>query len=311
MGNGARGSGYGYSVLPSSPPLSQQRRQRYPTREGDLERQEGIEEDVAGRDVSWSRRVCVKPVKASLMVFHVALGVLGSLLVGWASVLWWQWHRTGLKPDAPEAAVMASDCSASASASAVMAASGGGDSPWPWSIYVMGMFGGGMVVVALSGHVAVKKDMRRGVYATIWLLIGLMVAEILCMLLIWTNNPWKEWLPGDPSGWWDLFSQYLETHERLAKLASLTLLCVECLALFLSMWLHSVYQSEYEEWLDGVEERRERTRRILDRAAEESYARGAASGWNARARDKYGMVSSKLLENTDAIHQTAQLMENE
>lgn len=116
---------------------------------------------------------------------------------------------------------------------------------------------------------------------------------------------------GDPSGWWDIFSQYVDGHGRLVKLTSLTILLTEFFGLVLSFWLHSVYQSDYEEWLDNVEDRENRARDILGRAAEESYARGAESGWNARAKDRYGIESLKLQENTQAIHQTSLLTTDE
>lgn len=115
----------------------------------------------------------------------------------------------------------------------------------------------------------------------------------------------------DPSGWWVIFSQYVDAHGHLVKLTSIIILMTEFLGLVLSFWLHSIYQTDYEEWLDNLEDRENRARDILGRAAEESYARGAESGWNARTKDRYGIESLKLQENTQAIHQTSLLTTDE
>lgn len=118
-------------------------------------------------------------------------------------------------------------------------------------------------------------------------------------------------IAGDPSGWWNIVSQYIESHDRLVRMTCLIVIGVEFLALLLSFWLHSVYQAAYEDWLDDIEERQARAREILGRAAENAYARGTASAWNSRAKSKYGIESNRLQENTQALHQTAMLTGDE
>ena len=127
------------------------------------------------------------------------------------------------------------------------------------------------------------------------------VQSTLSILIFSKDAAWKHHLPEDPSGFWTLFSEFLSRHEREAELACSALLCMELVGLSLVLWLRSMYQEAYEEWVCDIEEQRERERRVLGDAAQHSYEGGVASVWNARARSKYGMESGRLREETDMM----------
>lgn len=252
------------------------------------------------------------PLRGSLYIFHLAMGIAGLSLMIYAAVLYVTYHRTGYKPVPPSPGPAVDGASVLDGRTGLL-----DPEPQPipdgcpWSICVIGGLGAAMFSIGCSGFFSVKWEARQGMAVANALLVCTMLGQVALLLFLFTDNPWRHDLPGDPSGWWDIFSQYVDGHGRLVKLTSLTILLTEFFGLVLSFWLHSVYQSDYEEWLDNVEDRENRARDILGRAAEESYARGAESGWNARAKDRYGIESLKLQENTQAIHQTSLLTTDE
>ena len=107
---------------------------------------------------------------------------------------------------------------------------------------------------------------------------------------------------------WDAFSTFVDANPRLVKVAGLAVIMAEVAALGAACWLHSIYQAAYDDWLDGVEERRARVREVLSRSAERVYGvepGAAASPWGRRLRGKYGVGSSEWEESARAVRQAA------
>lgn len=224
----------------------------------------------------------VSPLKGSLNVFHGSTGIVGASIAAYATILFIHYHRTGYVPPEEEH-----------------------HKDIAWSLYILAGFGGIMCVGALIGHLAVRRDSIRLVAVSIISLIGMMLIQSILILFLFTDVfSWKHSLPEDPSGWWTVFSEYISTHQKIAKLVCIALLCIEFLGLLLTFWLQSIYQHAYEEWLMGVEERQQEVKRMLDSAAQQSYGSGVHSGWNDRARAKYGMDSSSLRQGTQAVQDT-------
>lgn len=282
----------------------------------DEERQLGYSQ-LSDGTTSRLAKLYMVPLRGSLYIFHLAMGITGLGLMVYSAFLYVTYHRTGYKPGPPSPGPAVDN---SVAGDSVMAQDRDGmfdpepepiPDRCPWSLCIIGGLGAAMFSVGCSGFFSVKGEARQGMAVANALLVGTMLGQVALLLFLFTDNSWRHDLPVDPSGWWEVFSQYVDAHGRLVKLTSLTILLTEFLGLVMSFWLHSIYQSEYEEWLDNVKDRENRARDILGRAAEESYARGAESGWNARTKDRYGIESFKLQENTQAIHQTSRLTEDE
>lgn len=223
----------------------------------------------------------MSPLKASLRVFHGAVGLLGLTMGLYAILLFVRYHRTGLIGEKPS---------------------------MPWSLYVMGGVGMAMVASAVSGFAAAAASAggRRGVHAlsasVVLLVVTLCMQSTVIVFVFSRDGEWKHHLPEDPSGFWILFSEFLSRHEHQAMLACGGLLCMELLGLALTLWLRTIHQEAYHAWILDVEEQQERERRALGDAAQHAYQGGAESVWNARARTKYGMQSGRLKEETDIMH---------
>ena len=102
------------------------------------------------------------------------------------------------------------------------------------------------------------------------------------MLLLLTDNAWREALPADPSGRWDQARAFIDANSEGVRLASLGGVGLELAALAAAAWLHSLYQAAYEEWRDDALERQERTAAELDRAVQQSYSGVRVRWWRRR-----------------------------
>ena len=221
----------------------------------------------------------VSPLKTSLYVFNGSVGILGMMMAIYAGILFVTYHRTGLIDDAPAR---------------------------PWSLYVMGSIGGLMILTSVTGCAGTAARVTRGGIRTISTHVGVLVVticvqSIVSILIFSKDAEWKHHLPEDPSGFWTLFSEYLTRHEQQAKLACISLLCMELFGLSLVLWLRSLYEEVYQEMMYDVEEQRERERQVLGDAAQHSYEGGVASVWNARAHSKYGIESGRLRQEADMM----------
>lgn len=226
--------------------------------------------------------VVASPVKGSIRLFHSAIGMLGMVMMIYATVLFVSYHRTGLIDQKPAV---------------------------PWSLGLMGGIGMFMFGSAVAGCIATRTSYvaaRRGIQlltVSVVLLVSTICIQSAMVIFIFSKDAeWKHNLPDDPSGFWILFSEFLSTHQKVAKLTSAALLCTEFLGLALTLWLRSLYQEAYDEWLFDVEDQREQERRALGDAAQHAYEGGVPSVWNTRARTKYGMHSGRLREETQIVH---------
>jgi len=222
----------------------------------------------------------VTPLRISIRIFHICSGILGTILCLYATTLFVRYHRTGLvPPDDPHPITTT-----------------------PWSILILASFGGLLCVSGMIGYRGAHNvDKRNTLFIGMIVLSIMMCLQGLLMTCIFVDAAWKQHLPDDPSGFWTLFSEWIVAHEKMAKIACIGLLCTESMALAWMMWLYSIYQSAYEEWLFDVEDQQERARRMFGEAAEHAYDAGVSSGWSNRAKSKYGMESGQLREETRAV----------
>ncbi|GAB4817155.1 hypothetical protein N2152v2_004201 [Parachlorella kessleri] len=189
----------------------------------------------------------------------------------------------------------------------VAKAAAAGVASFPWFLYAMGGLGAYLLGMASIGASGVKQGSRWKLAVYIALLSLLILAEAAALLLLFTDNQWRQRLPGDPSGYWEAAQEYMQQHTALVKVVCLAVMGSQLVALGAASWLHSLQQAAYERWLDDREEAEARAREVLEQAAERQYAGGAGSLWTQRLRQKYGVTDSQVQFESAAVRQVAAL----
>jgi hypothetical protein len=162
-----------------------------------------------------------------------------------------------------------------------------------WFLWLVGILGAIFLVVASSGMVGLQPENRQQLFMHIILLTWLILTEVAVLVFLFTDNPWREKIPRDPTGFWPRVESFINENTRIVKLVSLTAIGVQLVGLGAACWLHCMYQSAYENWIDGVEAEETRVQQELGRAAEQAYAGSGSSSWNSRIRGKYGLNSKE------------------
>jgi hypothetical protein len=161
-----------------------------------------------------------------------------------------------------------------------------------WFCWFVGSVGVFVLAVASSGMVGLQPENRQRLFLHIILLTGLILAEVAALIVLFTDNPWREKIPEDATGFWPLVEEVINSNVRIVKLVSLGVIGVQLVGLGASCWLHSIYQAAYYDWIDGIAEQEARVAQELGRAAEDAYSAGPSS-WQSRIRGKYGLHSEE------------------
>lgn len=245
------------------------------------------------------------PLRGVLRLANAVLAALSLAVVGASLYMALKYHRGGLIPPAPP---IAEPPPPGETLLQLDGPTKQGSSGSPWFIYAV--FGAGLylLVTATTGLSGLRSGNRRRLVLYITLLTGAILGEAAVLLLLFAAGSWRSHLPPDASGWLDAALAFADANARLVKLIGLSALLAQLLTLGAACWLGSIYQQAYDDWLDDVEDRRERAWQALGRSAERSYATGGAdSAWGARMRGKYGVQSSEFAQAAARARQAAAL----
>ena len=229
------------------------------------------------------------PLRGTLRVFNALIGALGAVLIATSIYIFTVYHRTGFVPPDPEPDPDQLLLLPSSRSILSTLPSGGNDSLW----FVETVAGTGiyLLAVASSGMGGLQQENRQRLFLHIILLSLLIVAEAVVLVLLFTDNSTRQLLPDDPTGFWPATEQFIDDHAKLVKLGGLSTIIVQLIGLGTACWLHSLYQSAYEDWIDGIAAAEQRTFDQLGRTAEQAYNGTGPSIWKSRMRDKYGLSS--------------------
>lgn len=244
------------------------------------------------------------PLQGAVRLAATAHMALGLAILSAALWMYISYHRTGLVPPGPEPSLensrddlvtseQTSNCSA-------------------WTIYGTAALGLYFMVVSVAGLSGLELERRRRLFLHILLLSCLIVLEAAFLLLMFTENPWKSNIPEDCPGYWSLVKKYVDSHSRGIKVIGLLVIAVQIVLAAIASWLHSIYVGAYDEWLDRVQEQRERVAETFERTVEQSYAGSGpgAATWGTRMRAKYGLGSADWEATTAAGRRTAALTDD-
>ena len=238
-----------------------------------------------------TRNPLAAPLRGTLRVFNAALAVVAFSLLASSLYMYIIYHRTGLLPPAPAPSEHFTQRKLIENWTTSSLQEADGNSLWfIWFVASVGAF---LLAVAYSGMIGLQPENPTRLFMHIILLTGLILAEVAALVVLCTDNPWKRRIPEDPTGFWPLIEEFIDNNIKIVKLASLAAIGVQIVGLGAACWLHSMYQSAYEDWIDGVEIEESRVRQELSRAAEQAYTGSGPSSWQSRIRGKYGLNSKE------------------
>ncbi|KAH7624113.1 hypothetical protein NADE_008925 [Nannochloris sp. 'desiccata'] len=237
-----------------------------------------------------TRNPLAAPLRGTLRVFNAALAVVSLSLLASTLYMYIVYHRTGLLPPAPTPSETFKHLKLMEPAPPPASIDDGNTL---WFLWLVGSFGAIFLAVASSGMVGLQPENRQRLFMHIILLTGLILTEVAVLIVLFTDDPWREKIPEDLTGFWPLVENCIDKNTRVVKLAALAAIGAQLAGLGASCWLHSMYQSAYEDWIDGVEAEETRVQQELGRAAEQAYAGSGPSSWQSRIRGKYGLNSKE------------------
>jgi hypothetical protein len=212
------------------------------------------------------------PLRFTLRLYSTAIGAVGVALLAATAYMYLVFHRTGLTPPDPPAPAPAPHVSL-------------------WFLWTTGSAGAACLAVASSGLAGQHVEARRRLFFHLILLSLLLLAQAAALVVLFAEPRWRSRLPEDATGYWERVVAFAETNEHIVKLAALGAMLAQLVGLGTSSGLHSIYQSAYDDWIDGVEAAQARASEQLAAAAEAAYAGTGPSTWNTRAGRKYGLTS--------------------
>ncbi|XP_057511525.1 tobamovirus multiplication protein 2A-like [Actinidia eriantha] len=180
--------------------------------------------------------------------------------------------------------------------------------PKAWFIYLF--IGVGVILFVISCFGCIGAAMRNGCCLTCYavLVVLLILVELACAAFIFFDKSWKEEIPTDNTGYFDMIYEFLEDNWEIVKWIALGIVILEALLFLLAIIVRAANQpAEYDsddEYIDGP---RQQIRQplinrppvpatgvpvvTLDQRASRSDA------WSTRMREKYGLDTSEFTYN--------------
>lgn len=220
-------------------------------------------------------------------MFNALFGAIGAVLIATSLYIFIVYHRTGLVP--PD---LDPGPDPTAVTRALLAETGGGNNSL-WFVWTVGGTGAYFLAVASSGMGGLREENRQRLFLHIILVSGLILAEAGALVVLFTDNSLRRMLPDDPTGFWPATEEFIDENPRLVKLGGLSTIIVQLIGLGAACWLHSLYQTAYEDWIDGIAAAEQRTFEQLGRTAQQAYAGTGPSVWRSRMEGKYGLSAGQ------------------
>ncbi|KAM7530949.1 hypothetical protein LguiB_034359 [Lonicera macranthoides] len=182
--------------------------------------------------------------------------------------------------------------------------------PKAWFIYLF--VGVGVILFVVSCFGCIGAATRNGCCLSCYsvLVILLILVELGCAAFIFFDKSWKEEIPTDRTGDFDMIYGFLEEHWKIVKWVALGVVILEALVFLLALVVRAAnkppeYDSD-DEYIGGP---RQQIRQPLINNRPPAPAPGApVSGtldqrnsrndaWSTRMREKYGLDTSEFTYN--------------
>ncbi|KAF9625862.1 hypothetical protein IFM89_027639 [Coptis chinensis] len=180
--------------------------------------------------------------------------------------------------------------------------------PKAWFIYLF--FGVGVILVFISLFGCIGALTRSGCCLSCYslLLIILILAELGCAAFIFFDKSWKDEIPTDKTGDFEMIYSFLKENWKIAKWVALGAVILEALVFLLALVVRAAnrpanYDSDEEYLLSRSQVRQPLINRQgapatgVPVAGTLDQRPGRNDAWSARMREKYGLDTSEFTYN--------------
>ncbi|KAJ8774491.1 hypothetical protein K2173_016937 [Erythroxylum novogranatense] len=190
--------------------------------------------------------------------------------------------------------------------------------PKAWFIYLF--IGVGVVLFVISCFGCVGAVARNGCCLSCYsvLIILLILVELGCAAFIFFDKRWKEELPVDKTGDFDMIFNFLRENWRIVKWVALGIVILEALVFLLSLLVRAANRPvDYDSDDELIAPRQQIRQPLLSRPAgpvtgvpvtgnlDQRPSRNDA--WSTRMREKYGLDTAEFTYNPSESHRFQQV----
>ncbi|RWR89738.1 tobamovirus multiplication protein 2A-like protein [Cinnamomum micranthum f. kanehirae] len=193
--------------------------------------------------------------------------------------------------------------------------------PRAWFIYLFIAIGVVLFVISCFGCIGVVT--RNGCCLSCYsvLVILLIVAELGCAAFIFFDHSWKEAIPADKTGDFDMIYDFLKKNWKIAKWVALGAVILEALTFFLALIVRATNRpADYDSDDEYIAARSNIRQPLISRQGAPATGTPVAGSldqrpvrndaWSTRMREKYGLnMSAFTYKPTEANRSTAQFAE--
>ncbi|KAI8530425.1 hypothetical protein RHMOL_Rhmol11G0057100 [Rhododendron molle] len=247
-----------------------------------------------------------------LKLLNFLLTLVGLAMVGYGIYLFVEYEKSSSADDSTAIAPSSSDMihlgrpmlMAVSLSSSIL-----DDLPKAWFIYLF--IGVGVVLFAISCFGCIGAATRNGCCLTCYavLVVLLILVELACAAFIFFDKSWKDEIPTDKTGDFDVIYDFLEDNWEIIKWVALGIVILEALLFLLALIIRAVngpaeYDSD-DEYIGGP--RQQNRQPLINRppvpvtgvpvagALDQRSSRNDA--WSTRMREKYGLDTSEFTYN--------------
>ncbi|KAK7252725.1 hypothetical protein RIF29_36891 [Crotalaria pallida] len=192
------------------------------------------------------------------------------------------------------------------------------DLPKAWFIYLF--IGIGVVLFVISCFGCIGAVTRSGCCLSCYsiLVVLLIVVELGCAAFIFFDKTWKEQIPTDKTGDFDMIYGFLRENWNLVKWIALGIVIFEALLFFLALIVRAANRpADYDSDDEYINPRQQARQPLLNKPAgpvtgipvagtiDQRPSRNDA--WSTRMREKYGLDTSEFTYNPSESHRFQQV----
>ena len=180
--------------------------------------------------------------------------------------------------------------------------------PKAWFIYLF--IGVGVILFVISCFGCIGAAIRNGCCLTCYavLVVLLILVELACAAFIFFDKSWKEEIPTDKTGYFDMIYEFLDDNWEIVKWVALGIVILEALLLLLAIIVRAAnLPAEYDsddEYIGGP--RQQIRQPLINRPPVPATGvpvgtldqrTNRSDAWSARMREKYGLDTSEFTYN--------------
>ncbi|KAI4327242.1 hypothetical protein L6164_019727 [Bauhinia variegata] len=189
--------------------------------------------------------------------------------------------------------------------------------PKLWFIYLF--IGIGVIVFVISCFGCIGAVTRNGCCLSCYsvLMVLLIVVELGCAAFIFFDKSWKEEIPTDATGDFDMIYKFLKENWNIVKWIALGIVIFEALLFLLALIVRAANRpDEYDSDDEYIAPRQQIRQPLLNRPPTQTTGAPVAGtldqrpsrndAWSTRMREKYGLDTSEFTYNPSESHRYSQ-----